>query len=51
MENLEIEMEQQEIPNFIFPRLIEWMRTHGQSDKDIIDCILYICREEEKQGE
>lgn len=51
MEDLDIEMEQQEIPNFIFPRLIEWMRMHGQSDKDIINCIMYICGEDEKQGE
>ncbi|MCM1143748.1 MAG: hypothetical protein NC318_08605 [Blautia sp.] len=48
MKDLDIEMEQQEIPNFIFPRLIEWMRMHGQSDKDIIGCIMYICGEGEK---
>lgn len=48
MVDLDIDKEQQEIPNFIFPRLIEWMRTHGQSDKDIIDCIMYICGEDEK---
>ncbi len=51
MENLDIEMEQQEIPNFIFPRLIEWMRAHGQSDKDIVNCIMYICSENENQQE
>lgn len=48
MDELNIPMEEQEIPNYIFPRLIDWMRTHGQSDKDIIDCILYICREKEE---
>lgn len=48
MEDLNIEVEEQEIPNYIFPRLIDWMRTHGQSDKDIVDCILYICREQDE---
>ncbi|MBD5135504.1 MAG: hypothetical protein HDT39_06005 [Lachnospiraceae bacterium] len=32
-----------EIPPFLLPNLIDWMRNKGISDTDIVDCIQYIC--------
>lgn len=42
MKNLDAEARQEEMPNYILPRLIEWMRSHRHSDKDVIDCIIYL---------
>ncbi len=47
MKNLDAEAGQEEMPNYIPSRLIEWMRIHGHSDKEVIGCILYICWGEE----
>jgi hypothetical protein len=43
MENQEIP--NQEVPNQLIANLIDWMRKKGIDDKDIIDCLLYICSE------
>jgi hypothetical protein len=42
---LKEEMENQEVPNQLIANLIDWMRKKGIDDKDIIDCLLYICSE------
>lgn len=42
MENTNFDREQ-EIPGGLLARLIEWMREHGHSEKEIVDCILFIC--------
>ena len=39
------EEENSEIPPRLLVNLIEWLRNKGMSDEDIVDCMLYICRE------
>ena len=34
-----------EIPPSLLANLITWMRNKGISDEDIVDCMLYICKE------
>lgn len=36
----------EEIPGELIQRLMEWLKEHGHNDKDILDCILYLCKEE-----
>lgn len=42
---LENEME---IPPRMLANLIMWMRNKGINDTDIVDCLQYICSDEEK---
>jgi hypothetical protein len=42
---LKEEMENQEVPTQLIVNLIDWMKKKGIDDKDIIDCLLYICSE------
>jgi hypothetical protein len=42
---LKKEVKNQEIPSQLIVNLIEWMRKKGMEDKDITDCLLYICAE------
>jgi hypothetical protein len=42
---LKEEVESQEVPNQLILNLIDWMRKKGLDDKDIIDCLVYICSE------
>lgn len=37
--------EDMEIPPSLLANLIEWMRNKGISDEDIVDFMLYICKE------
>ena len=37
--------ENAEIPPVLLVSLIEWMRKKGISDEDIVDCMLYICKD------
>ncbi len=46
MEDMNFEKEQ-EIPSSLIARLIEWMREHGHSEKEIVDCIQFVCSDEE----
>ena len=39
------EEENTEIPSMLLANLIDWMRNKGISDSDIVDCLLYICKE------
>lgn len=45
LDNMNIDEMDMEIPSFLLSHLIEWMRNKGISDEDIVDCMLYICKE------
>ncbi|MBE6035012.1 MAG: hypothetical protein E7222_10010 [Clostridiales bacterium] len=36
----------EEIPAGLIQRIMEWLKDHGHSDKEILDCILYMCKDE-----
>lgn len=39
----EIFEEEKEIPSFVLPNLITWLRDKGHSDSEVLDCIMCIC--------
>lgn len=45
LDNMDIDEKDMEIPPLLLSHLIEWMRNKGISDEDIVDCMLYICKE------
>lgn len=45
LDNMNVDEMNMEIPPFLISNLIEWMRNKGISDEDIVDCMLYICKE------
>lgn len=36
-----------EIPPEIIPNLMEWLKNHGHTDTEIVDCLRYLGRKEE----
>ena len=45
LDDMNIDEMDMEIPSFLLSHLSEWMRNKGISDEDIVDCMLYICKE------
>lgn len=45
----EILEEEKEIPSYVFPNLITWLRNKGHSDSEVLDCIEYICNIENER--
>jgi hypothetical protein len=45
LDNIDLDEMNMEIPPSLISNLIEWMRNKGISDEDIVECMLYMCKE------